>query len=136
LTLESIDNIQRSDSLSLGMFSVGDSITDHVFQEDFEDTTGFFVDETRDTLDTTTTSETTNSRLGNTLNVVTKNLTMTLQERKENPNEFMDFCISTSIVALFLPWHHPCPNLYHLYRDQPLYMICLLKEKKGRSIKK
>jgi hypothetical protein len=82
LTLESIDNVQRGDSLSLGMFSVGDGITDNVFQEDLEDTTGFFVDETGDTLHTTTTSETTNSRLGNTLNVVTKNLTMTLKERE------------------------------------------------------
>jgi hypothetical protein len=32
----------------------------------------------RDTLDTTTTSETSDSGLGNTLNVVTKNLTVTL----------------------------------------------------------
>ena len=64
------------------MLSVSDGITDHVLKEDLcandskvsdegcvdstndetylEDTTGLFVDKPRDTLDTTTTSETTN----------------------------------------------------------------------------
>jgi hypothetical protein len=42
--------------------------------ERLEDTTGLFVDHSGDTLDTTTTSETTNRRLGNTLNIVAKNL--------------------------------------------------------------
>jgi hypothetical protein len=67
LTFEGVDNVQGGDSLSLGVFSVSDGITDNVFQENLEDTTGFFVDQTRDTLDTTTTSETTDSRLGDTL---------------------------------------------------------------------
>jgi len=48
------------------MFSVSDRVTNDVLEEDLEDTTSLFVDETGDTLDTTTTSETTNSRLGNT----------------------------------------------------------------------
>jgi hypothetical protein len=67
LTLEGVDNIQRSNGLSLGVLSVSDGITDNVFQEDLEDTTGFFVDQTRDTLDTTTTGETTDSGLSDTL---------------------------------------------------------------------
>ena len=71
----------------------------HVLQEDLEDTTSLLVDETRDTLYTTTTSETTDSLdmwmavntrcnlmirecmtygLGDTLDVVTENLTVTL----------------------------------------------------------
>ena len=71
----------------------------YVLEEDFEDTTGLLVDETRDTLDTATAGKTTNSGLGNTcqvtiplstgigiatkepghtLNVITKNLAMTL----------------------------------------------------------
>ena len=50
----------------------------HVFKEDLENTTGLFVNETGDTLDTTTTGETTDSRLGYTLDVVTKNLAVTL----------------------------------------------------------
>ena len=69
----------------------------HVLKEDLEDTTSLLVYQTGDTLDTTTTSETTNSlspqhneheivtraynttyRFGDTLNVVTKDLTVTL----------------------------------------------------------
>jgi hypothetical protein len=37
----------------------------YVLEEDFQYTTSLLVDETRDTLDTTTTGETTNSGLGN-----------------------------------------------------------------------
>ena len=78
LSLESVDNIHSGDSLSLGVLSVGNSITNDVFQENLEDTTGFFVDQARDTLDTPTTSQTTNSGLCDTLDVITKNFTMTL----------------------------------------------------------
>ena len=44
-----------------------DESTAHVLQEDLEDTASLFVDETADTLDTTTTGKTTNGRLGDTL---------------------------------------------------------------------
>ena len=44
------------------MFGVCNGITDDVLKEDFEDTTGLLVDETGDTLNTTTTSKTTNGR--------------------------------------------------------------------------
>jgi hypothetical protein len=60
------------------VLSVGDRIANDVLEEDLEDTTSFFVDETRDTLDTTTTSKTTDSGLGNTLDVITKDLSVTL----------------------------------------------------------
>ena len=50
----------------------------HVFKEDLENTTGLFVDETGDTLDTTTAGKTTNGGLGDTLDVVAKNLAVTL----------------------------------------------------------
>ena len=52
------------DSIPLGVFSVGDRVTDDVLEEDLENTTSLFVDETRNTLDTTTTSETTDSLRG------------------------------------------------------------------------
>jgi hypothetical protein len=42
----------------------------HIFEESLEDTTCLFVDETRDTLDTTTTSEAADGRLGDALDVV------------------------------------------------------------------
>ena len=63
MTLESIDDIERGDGLSLGVLGVGDSIADDTFKEDLEDTSSLFVDEAGDTLDTTTASKTTDSGL-------------------------------------------------------------------------
>ena len=50
----------------------------HIFEEDLENTTSLFVDETRDTLHTTTTSEAANGGLCDTLDVVAKDFAMTL----------------------------------------------------------
>ena len=78
------------------MLSVGDRVTNnlqvrsatienlpretltHIFEEDLENTTSLFVDETGDTFHTTTTSEAANGRLCDTLDVVAENLAMTL----------------------------------------------------------
>jgi len=70
LAFESVDNVEGGDSLALGVLSVGDSVTDDTLEECLQNTTGLFVDHGRDTLDTATTSETTNSRLRDTLDVV------------------------------------------------------------------
>ena len=78
LALQSVDDIHSSDSLPLGMLGVGDSITDDIFQENLEYTTGLLVDQAGDTLDTTTTCKTTDSRLGDTLDVITQNFAVTL----------------------------------------------------------
>ena len=78
LALEGIDDVQRGNSLSLGVLGVCDGIANNVFEEDLQDVAGFFIDETRDTLDTTSASETTNGRLGDTLDVVAKNLSVAL----------------------------------------------------------
>lgn len=60
------------------MLSVCDGITDDTFEESLEDVARLLVDHGGDTLDTATTSEAADSGLGDTLDVVTKNLTMTL----------------------------------------------------------
>ena len=78
LPLQSIDNIHSSDSLPLGVFSVSDSIPDDVLKEHLEDTPGLLVDESRDPLDTSTSCQTTDSRLGDALDVVSQHLTVTL----------------------------------------------------------
>ena len=78
LSFQGIDDIHGGDGLSLGMLGVGDSISDDVFQENLEDTTGFFVDQTRNTLDTTSSSQSSDGWLGNSLDVISKNLSMTL----------------------------------------------------------
>merc|ERR1712098_221311 len=78
LPLEGIDNIHSGDGLPLGVLSVGDSITDDVLKENLEYTTGLLVDQSRDTLDTTTASQTADSGLGDTLDVITQDFAMTL----------------------------------------------------------
>jgi hypothetical protein len=78
LALESVDNVEGGDGLALGVLSVGDSVTDDTLEEGLEDTTGLLVDHGGDTLDTTTTSETADSGLSDTLDVVAQNLTVTL----------------------------------------------------------
>ena len=50
----------------------------YALKEGLQHGTGLLVDETRDTLDTTSTSETTNSRLCNALDVVAQDFAMTL----------------------------------------------------------
>ena len=78
LPLESIDDIHGGDRLPLSVFCVGDCIPDDIFKEDLQDTTSLFVDEARDTLHTSTTGQSTNGWLGDTLDVVTKYFAMTL----------------------------------------------------------
>ena len=77
LPLESIDNVHGGDSLSLGVLSVGHSITDDILKEHLQDTTGLLVNEARDRLDSTTAGKTTDSELGDPLDV-TENLPVTL----------------------------------------------------------
>ena len=78
LAFQCVDNIHGGHGLALGVLSVGDGITDHILQEDLENTAGLLVDETRDSLHTTTASKTTDSGLGDSLDVITKNLPVTL----------------------------------------------------------
>jgi len=65
LSLESVDDIESGDGLALGVFSVGDGVTDDVLEEGSEDGAGLLVDVVRDSLDTTATSESADSGLGN-----------------------------------------------------------------------
>ena len=78
MPLQSVDDVHSRDGSPLGVLGVGDGVTDDVLQEHFENSTCLFVDQTRDTLDSTTASETTDSRLSDALDVVTKDLPVTL----------------------------------------------------------
>ena len=78
LALEGVDDIHGSDGLPAGVLGVGDGVTDDVLEEDLEDTAGLFVDEAGDTFDTTTTRETANGGLGDTLDVIAQDFAMTL----------------------------------------------------------
>jgi len=78
LTLESVDDVHGRHRLALGVLSVRHSVTDHVLQEHFENATSLLVDQTRDTLHTTSASKTTDGWLRDALDVITKDLAMTL----------------------------------------------------------
>lgn len=78
LSLQRIHDIHGRDSLALGVLRVRDRISDNVLEEHLQDTTGFLIDETRDPLDTTTTCQTTNRRLGDALDIVAQHLSVTL----------------------------------------------------------
>ena len=78
LSLQSVDNIHSSDGLTLGMLGVSNCITDDILEENFEYTSGLFVDESWDSLDTTTSSKSANSGLCDSLDVIPENLTMSL----------------------------------------------------------
>ena len=64
LALQRVDHIHGSDGLALGVLRVKEGVTDHVLEEDLENTTSLLVDETGDALDATTAGETANGRLG------------------------------------------------------------------------
>ena len=78
LPLEGIDNVHGGDGLPLGVFSVGDRVPDDILKEDLEDSTRLLVDESRDTLDSTTTRQTPDGGLGDALDVIPQHLTVTL----------------------------------------------------------
>ena len=47
LALQGVDNVERGDGLALGVFGVGDSVTDDRLEEGLEDATSLFVDHYR-----------------------------------------------------------------------------------------
>lgn len=120
LALEGIDDIKRGDSLALGMLRVGHSITDDILQEDLEHTARLLIDQARDTLDTAAASQTADGGLGDALDVVTKNLAMTLgstlaktlasfattrhsdEEREEKKNDVCEMLVEALVLFFFL----------------------------------
>ena len=84
LPLEGIDNVHSSDGLPLGMLSVGDSVADDILQEHLyaqdmqdktlkrenhlQDTSGLFIDQTTDPLDSSSSGQPSDGRLGDALN--------------------------------------------------------------------
>merc|ERR1719192_1348974 len=78
LPLEGVHHVHGSHGLPLGVLGVGHRVPDHVLQENLQNTTSLFVDEPRDPLDAAPPSQTSNGRLGDALDVVTKNLPVSL----------------------------------------------------------
>ena len=72
LTLEGVDDIEGGDGLAASVLGVGDRVTDDSLQEGLEDSAGLLVDESGDSLDSSTAGETADGRLGDSLDVVPK----------------------------------------------------------------
>merc|ERR1712156_602532 len=70
LSLQRIDDIHCCNRLPLGMFSVGNCITNDIFQEDFQNSSGFFVDKSRDSFHSSSSCQSTDSWFGDTLDVI------------------------------------------------------------------
>lgn len=78
LALQSVHHVHSRHRLPLGVFGVRHGISDDVLKENLEYTSGFFVDQTGDTLDTSTAGQSSDGGLGDTLDVVAKYLTVSL----------------------------------------------------------
>ena len=76
LSFQSVDNIESSNSLPLSVLGVGNGISDNVLQENFEDASGLFVDQSGDSLDTTSSRQSSNGWLGDTLDVISKDFSV------------------------------------------------------------
>merc|ERR1712012_1455813 len=77
LSLQCIDDIHCCNRLPLGMFSVGNGITDDIFQEDFQNSSGFLVNKSRDSFHSSSSCQSTDSWFCDTLDVISQHLTMT-----------------------------------------------------------
>lgn len=78
LPLKGVNYVHGSYGFPLGVLCVGDSIANHVLEEDLQHTACLFVDETGDTFNSTTASQATNCGLGDTLDIVPEHLPVTL----------------------------------------------------------
>ena len=77
LALERVDNVHGGHGLMARVLSVGHGVTDHVLEENLEHRTRCLVDEAGDALDSATTRQTADGRLGDALDVVAQHLAVT-----------------------------------------------------------
>ena len=78
LSLESVDDVEGGDGLSASVLGVGHRVTNDVLEKDLQDASGFFIDETTDALDASSSGETADGGLGDALDVIAKDLAVTL----------------------------------------------------------
>src|SRR5215469_10684446 len=78
LSLQRVDDVHGRDGFALGVLRVSDGIANDVLEEDFQDASRFFVDQSGDSLHSASTCQTADCRLRDALDVITKDLTMTL----------------------------------------------------------
>nr|CAD7616371.1 unnamed protein product [Timema genevievae] len=72
-------NFSQGHGLPFGVLRIGYRVANDVFKKHLEYATRLLIDEARDSLDSPSTSETANGRFGDALDVVTKDLSVTLR---------------------------------------------------------
>lgn len=101
VALQGIDDVHGGDSLAVRVFSVGSGITENGLEEGTEGVTAFNIDQTRDTLDTTTTSETAESRLGDSRDGLLEGLAVALNTSLSETLSSLSFTIRRHNVLMF-----------------------------------
>ena len=76
--LERVHHVHGDHRLLLCVLGVGHCVPDDILQEHLEDIAGFLIGETTDALHTTPMGKTMDCRLGDALDVLTKNIPMTI----------------------------------------------------------
>ena len=100
MAFQGVNDVHGGDRLPLGVFRVGDGVTDHVLEEHLENTASFLVDETGDALDTATTGKTADGRLRDALDVVTQNFAMAFGASLSE--SFASFAATSHFPELFV----------------------------------
>jgi len=77
LSLQGVYDVHGGDGLPFGVLGVSDGVSDDVLEEYFQYAARFFVNQTGDTFDAASTSQSSDRRFRDALDVVTENLTMT-----------------------------------------------------------
>ena len=78
LSLEGVHDVEGGHGLAASVLSVGHGIADHVLEEHLQDTSGLLVDEARNALHATSAGQSADSRLGDALDVVSQDLSVSL----------------------------------------------------------
>jgi len=78
LSLEGVHDVKSGHGLAASVLSVGHGIADHVLEEHLQDAAGLLVDEARDALHATSARQSADSRLGDALDVVSQDLSVSL----------------------------------------------------------
>ena len=102
LALEGVDDVEGGDGLAASVLGVGDRVTDDSLQEGLEDSAGLLVDESGDSLDSSTAGETADCRLGDSLDVVPKDFAVALGSSLA---ESLSSFTSSGHVVLNLCWN-------------------------------
>ncbi len=97
LSLQRIHDVQCHHRLAPRVFRVRNRVPNHWLEEHLQHIPRLFIDQTRDTLHTTTTRQTTDGRLRNALDVIPQNLAMAFRTS-----------LSQSFSSFTASWHSAC----------------------------